>query len=90
MEITNVNHTNNLDIHSANLSLYPNPTTGVLNIDHKSNDIEFRVFSTLGRSIHTGKTHNHKVNLSELPDGVYWIELNDGFNIEKHTVIISK
>jgi hypothetical protein len=30
------------------------------------------------------------VNLSELPDGVYWIELNDGFNIEKHTVIISK
>jgi len=90
MEITNVNHTNNLDIHSANLSLYPNPTTGVLNIDHKSNDIEFRVFSTLGRSIHTGKTHNHKVNLSELPNGVYWIELNDGFNIEKHTVIISK
>ncbi|MGB0269411.1 MAG: T9SS type A sorting domain-containing protein [Bacteroidia bacterium] len=90
MEITNVNHTNNLDIHSANLSLYPNPTTGVLNIDHKSNDVEFRVFNTLGMSIHTGKTHNHKVNLSDLPDGVYRIELNDGFDVEKHTVIISK
>lgn len=90
MEITSVNHTNRLFIHSADLSLYPNPTTGVLNIDHKSKDVDFRIFNTLGRCMDTGKVHNQKINLSELPDGLYWIELNDGLGFEKHTVIISQ
>ena len=90
MEITSINHTNKLDLHFADLSLYPNPTTGVLKIDHLSKDVYFRVFNALGTCVDQGKIDNHLLDLSELPNGAYWLELNDGIGIEKHTVMISK
>ncbi|HEY6143809.1 MAG TPA: T9SS type A sorting domain-containing protein [Flavobacterium sp.] len=70
------------DINGASqFVLYPNPTTGILNIESNIED-NFTVFNQLGQVVKTVKVNvgTNKVNLENLVDGVYFLKNKSGEN----------
>ena len=67
---------------NANVSLYPNPTVGQLNIECPSVIREVAIFNTLGQQVVTSYNLGNKgsMDLTTLPKGTYTmrITLNDG------------
>jgi bacillolysin len=61
------------------LTIYPNPTSSVLNISNSdTKEFSYRIITTSGMQIGSGKTTDNSINTSYLGTGVYIIELNDG------------
>jgi bacillolysin len=61
------------------VSLYPNPTKDVLNIETKgSTKLMYSVINFLGQVVKTGSIENNVVNVSNLNAGIYILEVNDG------------
>lgn len=61
--------------------IYPNPGNGVVFIDFKSTELAiYQVFNLQGGSVHQGRLNTgiHEVNLENLSDGYYLIEVNTG------------
>ncbi|HEY6143808.1 MAG TPA: T9SS type A sorting domain-containing protein [Flavobacterium sp.] len=61
--------------------LYPNPTTGILNVESNIED-DFTVVNQLGQVVKTVKVNvgTNKVNLENLVDGVYFLKNKSGEN----------
>ncbi len=60
--------------------LYPNPIEqGVLFIKgiHQK-DVAFRIVNYIGQTVMKGKISNHNINVTNLPDGMYILEVNTG------------
>jgi hypothetical protein len=70
---------------SGTLTVYPNPTNGVLTIHHSEFSIhhsefsihhsEFRITNMMGQTLLTGQitAENQQINVSSLPQGMYFI-----------------
>ena len=60
-----------------NLALvYPNPTSGILNIRSNFTIKKLQLYSILGKKIVTKVSSNlEQINLSELPKGIYFLEI---------------
>ncbi|HLF52486.1 M4 family metallopeptidase [Flavobacterium sp.] len=59
--------------------LYPNPTSNVLNVVVESNkEASYRIINFLGQEVQNGKTTGGEINVSNLNNGVYFFELNNG------------
>ncbi len=58
-----------------NLAIFPNPTTGIINI--KTDDIisHIEIISPIGQIIKHKKTSNNQLNISELNQGVYYLKV---------------
>jgi len=56
--------------------LYPNPTTGVLNIKFfdYNNNFETTIYNLLGHRVHQSKNQN-QIDLKNLPTGIYFIKV---------------
>ncbi len=55
------------------LSIYPNPTTGIITINSKiSSKTQFRVVNKIGKTVLAGNL-SQSLNLSHLPNGIYTI-----------------
>ena len=63
----------------SNKLLYPNPANDVLNINPNFGALEtnFRITNLLGQVITTGRIMNNSINISNLKNGVYLLELTD-------------
>ncbi|OOG73247.1 M4 family metallopeptidase [Flavobacterium sp. A45] len=60
-------------------SIFPNPTNSILNITNPENKgLSFRIITSSGIQIATGKTVENSINTGNLNPGVYILELNDG------------
>lgn len=57
------------------LNLYPNPTSGLLTIDSKEKYSNYFVYNMLGEVLENGNIENSKIDLSELPSGVYTVKV---------------
>lgn len=57
------------------LILYPNPTSGILTVDSKENPQTYSVYNMLGEVLANGKIENRKIDISELPSGVYTVKV---------------
>jgi hypothetical protein len=57
-------------------SLFPNPTTGLLNVESKTQNAELKIYNTFGSLIHQQilKSSNQQIDLSAQPKGVYFLE----------------
>ncbi len=67
------------------LSLYPNPTNGIINISGLENsNAEYTVYDISGRTVLSGIVTN-QINLN-IASGIYIIELKDGNKISTHKV----
>lgn len=80
----------------TSLSVYPIPANNYLNVNISMNDVrstQIRVIDAFGKVIatqnHTTKEINTRINVSELPSGIYYLEFgNDtGRSLEKFVVI---
>ncbi len=73
------------ELYIKNLSLYPNPTKGTINISGlETSDVAYTVYDISGRTIQSGIT-NTQISLNCAP-GIYIIELKDGNKITTHKV----
>ena len=80
------------------ISLYPNPTSGTLNISVKNNsaigDAEVQIFNYKGQSIYSGSergienTYFNSIDVSKFPKGIYLFKLsNNSGSITKKVII---
>jgi hypothetical protein len=63
-------------------SIYPNPTSDILNISGISGN-EFEIYNAVGQKVSRGKISDQKVNVHELTKGVYFISIKDKENITR-------
>lgn len=64
---------------TTNISLYPNPATDVINISVQGNnsDMNAEIYNVSGQMVHRAVVQNNSsINISNLPDGMYYIKLN--------------
>ena len=61
---------NNLEV-----GLYPNPVNDILNIDTKEEILSVEVFALQGQKVLSSK--ENKINVSELPAGIYLVRIQD-------------
>ncbi|MGC9331305.1 MAG: T9SS type A sorting domain-containing protein [Bacteroidales bacterium] len=78
------------EINTEKLSVYPNPSTGIVKIDNvEGNDIE--VFNLMGQCVFSDKNvdNNFKLNLSNQSEGTYLIRVigTNGVKIQKINLI---
>jgi hypothetical protein len=72
------------------LAIYPNPTTGMIMIETKSTiEKNIALIDMLGNQIMLINTYNMNVelNMSRLPNGVYFIKIAQGKNISVNRVV---
>lgn len=62
------------DIKKLELSIYPNPTTDILNIKTQDNIMDVFVYDVSGKQINV-KANNGKVNVTTLPKGTYILKV---------------
>ncbi|WP_419869751.1 fibronectin type III domain-containing protein [Chryseobacterium sp. CT-SW4] len=67
------NPTNQTDI-----LVYPNPVRSVLNVKNISARANYKLYNVTGQIISTGIILNNKIDVSQLSQGVYVIDIEDG------------
>jgi hypothetical protein len=79
-EITNLNTSNmlaseNFNTNNLEVGLYPNPVNDILNIDTNEEILSVEVFALQGQKVMTSK--QNKINVAELPAGIYLVRIED-------------
>lgn len=62
------------------IRLYPNPTTGTLNIElenEKTSEVTLEIYNLLGKKVYNQTITQKSINLNHLNNGVYFIQLTD-------------
>jgi len=73
---------------TSKISIYPNPTNGVVNLVGLTFPSEVKIYSTQGLHIKTKKQVTNSIEISELPAGIYFLNITQGNKtIVKKTVI---
>jgi len=84
------------DLKLDGFAVYPNPTTGQLNINvgQINGDIAIELIDMVGNSVRTVSTQsgvqNYSIDISDLAEGVYLIKVNNGQFETTERVILSK
>ncbi|MFT7628752.1 MAG: hypothetical protein ACI9OS_002416, partial [Ulvibacter sp.] len=79
-----------------NLSIYPNPSTGIVNIrinGVSNNDLEYTVYTIDGRKVSSRNfSSNSIINMESQSNGIYFIIIIDNLtsNVVTRKVIIKK
>lgn len=74
-----------IDENKLDVSIYPNPTSGLLNIEGNNNNLKTIVFDMLGKEIMTQSSSN-SIDLSHLENGIYIMRISDGQNVSSQKV----
>ncbi|MFN8288009.1 MAG: T9SS type A sorting domain-containing protein [Chitinophagales bacterium] len=62
-----------------NLSIFPNPAQGLLNVNYNQSSISFTLYDVSGRPVlHDDNFREHTLNIEQLNTGIYFIELSEG------------
>lgn len=77
----------------ANVSMYPNPTHGMLHVnlgEYKSQVINMNVYDTKGQVVFSKKIvkSSNVFDLSSLPKGMYVVELKNGINKSSSNIVV--
>jgi hypothetical protein len=79
-EVTNLYTNNSLTSENFNannleVGLYPNPVNDILNIDTKEEILSVEIFALQGQKVMSSK--ENKINVAELPTGIYLVRIQD-------------
>jgi chitodextrinase len=61
----------------AEINLYPNPTSSIINVTSVSDNATFKVYNLLGQTVINGKLANGSINVSNINAGNYILEITD-------------
>jgi len=78
------------DINFENkFSIFPNPTTGILNINSKDNNkFSLILFNSIGKKIEETQSIQHlQLNINNYPAGIYFIQIQTGNNLITKKII---
>jgi len=88
------------DQHTSQLMCYPNPSSGALHLRYQLSDISYLIaevyavngvkVKTLMRGYQQPGDHEQSVDISDLPNGIYFIRLQAGEMVETAKVILMK
>jgi len=64
---------------NLNLTAFPNPTTGIINVEYTSKTpVQFDIINMLGENVFSQKTNNTKnttIDISNLNKGLYFLQM---------------
>ncbi|BCY27622.1 GEVED domain-containing protein [Flavobacterium okayamense] len=63
------------------IRIYPNPAVDILNVTSVSENATFRVFNLMGQVVLNGKISNEMINVSNLQEGNYILEISNNDKI---------
>ena len=70
------------------VKIYPNPTTGVLNLQSKTNLESYQLYDLQGRIVKQGKLIDKQIDLSGVDNGLYFLRVRDQTgNVENLKVV---
>ncbi|MES2514506.1 MAG: T9SS type A sorting domain-containing protein [Bacteroidota bacterium] len=74
------------------ISIFPNPTSGILNINAIEVNSSVEVFNVIGDKVYTSTLvkGNNVIDLSGLANGAYFVKLNSNNQITTKKVVLSK
>jgi hypothetical protein len=77
---------------NKNITVYPNPGTGIFNIHGLNAETEISVQNPLGQVVLIQKafSDSSEIDLSSQPDGVYFIKVNNGDTSESTKIILHR
>jgi len=73
-----------------NLSIYPNPTTGVLNISGEINLKSYQLYDLQGRLIQAAELTQPQIDLSKIEKGLYFLQIENQQGIVKNLKVVKK
>ncbi|SMC84397.1 T9SS type A sorting domain-containing protein [Moheibacter sediminis] len=78
------------DLSSLEISVYPNPTTGIVNINSKVPNAQIEVFDASGRKMYSVNSTKQltTIDLSSYGKGIYLVKVAEGKNIITKKVIV--
>jgi hypothetical protein len=79
------------DLIVSNLTIYPNPSEGVINIDglNLNESSLLSVYSIDGRLVRQLELTNSTVDLTNLDSGLYWVELRTNREVKRAQLVLS-
>lgn len=80
-------------LNDANISMYPNPTSGILHVmlsGYKSEIIAVNVINSAGKTVKTAEilSSSSEFDLSDLPKGLYFVELRNGPHMSRTKILL--
>lgn len=74
------------------ITLFPNPSTGLLNINNVEAISTIEVYNVIGDKVYSNKLDkgNNSIDLSNLANGSYFVKINSNNNVMTKKVVISK
>ena len=88
--------TSSIDENGIELSIYPNPSSGLFNIQFNSDegDVELLVINLLGNkvfstSLNTKEQNNFRLDLSNYPQGIYNLTLKTTIEIKTYKLLFN-
>jgi hypothetical protein len=69
----------NEDLPNGKISIYPNPTYDILNINNLKTPCTYHLQNIVGTTIQQGtlKAGNNSISIQSIPNGMYMLELMD-------------
>lgn len=77
----------------VNKAIYPNPSSGLVNISTTQSNSLLEVYNTIGERVYTNKLQNSGVNtldLSTLNNGIYIVKITNNNIAETRSIVIAK
>ena len=86
----NILSTTELNNTKINISIYPNPSNGILNIRSDEKDLDINIYSILGESILKTKTvtGTQKIDLRKYSKGVYFVKIKSKDKSDQRKIIL--
>ena len=90
---------NNMSVHGMALALalpenlaldfkvFPNPTSDVINIAHTYAEVHYTLYSVEGKVIQSGLLDSSRINIENLPKGLYLLQLSAEGKTETKKII---
>jgi len=73
-----------------NLKVYPNPTTGILNIKSETNLESYQLYDLQGGIVRQGRLINTQIDLSGVNNGLYFLRVQDQAGNVKNLKVVKK
>lgn len=83
---------NEVEKKDASISVYPNPTNDILNIETKetSKPLQIKLYNTTGKEVIKTNLTSNQINISNLPQGLYLLNIISNGKIIKTEKIVKK